>query len=238
MHVGSIGRICDFFFPSIFGFEPGYAPKDAISFVPYVLGTLKMTLEMTLQLLDLFSGGKSVTRVAESLGYTVTTFDIDKNTNPTVCANVLDFDYKSHFKPGDFDVVWASPPCDTFSAARRSNIGRMVHNELMTSERIISDRETFGVPILQRTQEIIEYLKPTFWFIENPYTGSMKNYIAEKPAVFDYCRFGFDYRKRTAIWSNQPLENTLCDKTCLINGRHPKTVENSALNCLKRALLP
>ena len=99
-----------------------------------------------MKLLDLFSGGKSVTRVAESLGYTVTTLDIDKNTNPTVCANVLDFDYKSAWKPGDFDVVWASPPCDTFSAARRSNIGRMVFNELMTNERITFDRETLGVP--------------------------------------------------------------------------------------------
>ena len=86
------------------------------------------------KLLDLFSGGKSVTRVAESLGYTVTTLDINKNYEPDIIANVLDFDYKSHFKPGDFDVVWASPPCDTFSKARRSNIGRMVFNEMMTEE--------------------------------------------------------------------------------------------------------
>ena len=177
-----------------------------------------------MKLLDLFSGGKSVTRVAESLGYTVTTLDIDKNTNPTVCANVLDFDYKSHFKPGDFDVVWASPPCDTFSAARRSNIGRMVNNELMTSERITFDRETLGVPILRRTQEIIEYLQPKMWFIENPYTGTMKEYITEKPNVFDYCMFGFPYRKRTAIWSNTTLESVMCDGSHLINGRHQRTV--------------
>ena len=76
----------------------------------------------------MFSGGKSVTRVAESLGYTVTTLDINKNYEPDIIANVLDFDYREAFKPGDFDVVWASPPCDTFSAARRSNIGRMVFN--------------------------------------------------------------------------------------------------------------
>ena len=88
-----------FFSGSFLGFEPGFF--------------CSVVVVMTLQLLDLFSGGKSVTRVAESLGYTVTTLDIDKNTNPTVCANVLDFDYQSHFKPGDFDVVWASPPCDT-----------------------------------------------------------------------------------------------------------------------------
>ena len=86
-----------------------------------------------MKLLDLFSGGKSVTRVAESLGYTVTTLDINKNYKPDIIANVLDFDYREAFKPGDFDVVWASPPCDTFSKARRSNIGRMVFDELMTN---------------------------------------------------------------------------------------------------------
>ena len=195
-----------------------FSGPNPISFVPDVVG---MTLQM--KLLDLFSGGKSVARIAETLGYEVTTLDIDKNTNPTVCANVLDFNYKSHFEPGDFNVVWASPPCDTFTAARRSNIGRMVHNEMMTSERIIFDRETLGVPLLRRTQEIIEYLQPKVWFIENPYTGSMKNYITEKPAVFDYCMFGFEYRKRTAVWSNVPLESVMCDGSHLIDGRHRRS---------------
>ena len=165
-----------------------------------------------------------MTRVAESLGYTVTTLDMNKSYKPDIIANVLDFDYKSHFKPGDFDVVWASPPCDTFSAARRSNIGRMVFNEMMTNERIVRDREALGVPLLRRTQEIIEYLQPKMWFMENPYTGSMKDYITEKPNVFDYCMFGFPYRKRTAIWSNTQLENILCDRSHLIDGRHQRTV--------------
>ena len=53
-----------------------------------------------MKLLDLFSGGKSVTRVAESLGYTVTTLDINKNYEPDIVANVLDFDYREAFKPG------------------------------------------------------------------------------------------------------------------------------------------
>ena len=176
-----------------------------------------------MKLLDLFSGGKSVTRVAESLGYTVTTLDINKNYEPDIIANVLDFNYREAFKPGDFDVVWASPPCDTFSAARRSNIGRMVFNEMMTNERIVRDREALGVPLLRRTQEIIEYLQPKMWFMENPYTGSMKDYITEKPNVFDYCMFGFPYRKRTAIWSNVPLHSVMCDGSHLINGRHQQT---------------
>ena len=109
-----------------------------------------------MKLLDLFSGGKSVARVAESLGYTVTTFDINKNYQPDIIANVLDFDYKSVWMPGDFDVVWASIPCETFSAARRSNIGRMVNGHILTTERLLSDCETLGVPLLRRTQKIID----------------------------------------------------------------------------------
>ena len=69
-----------------------------------------------MKLLDLFSGGKSVTRVAESLGYTVTTLDINKNYKPDIIANVLDFDYQSHFKPGDFDALDFSPTHETFES--------------------------------------------------------------------------------------------------------------------------
>ena len=175
-------------------------------------------------LLDLFTGTGSVKFVAEELGYHVISLDIDPKFRPTHVADINVFDYKSHFKPGDFDIIWASPPCQYFSQARKCNIGRTLKNgETLTAERVLSDTEELGVPILRRTQEIIEYLQPRVWFIENPYTGAMKRYIPEKPAVFDYCMFGFPYRKRTAIWSNQQLQNILCDRSHLINGSHAMT---------------
>ena len=176
------------------------------------------------QLLDLFTGTGSVKFVAEELGYHVISLDIDPKFRPTHVADINSFDYKSHFKPGDFDIIWASPPCQYFSQARKCNIGRTLKNgETLTAERVLSDITEFGVPILRRTQEIIEYLQPRVWFIENPYTGAMKRYIPEKPAVFDYCMFGFNYRKRTAIWSNQQLQSKMCDRSHLINGSHAMT---------------
>ena len=83
--------------------------------------------------------------------------------------------------------------------------------------------EEIGLPILRKTQEIIEYLQPKMWFIENPFTGSMKNYITESPTVFDYCMYGFGYKKSTAIWSNVELQGCRCDRSHLINGRHSCT---------------
>lgn len=172
------------------------------------------------RLLDMFTGTGSVARVAEDLGYEVHTLDVDSRCKPDICADILEFDYESAFVPGYFDVVFASPPCETFSCARRSNIGRKVHGSLMTSERLISDMEEIGLPILRKTQEIINFLQPKMWFIENPFTGAMKNYITESPTVFDYCMYNFPYKKSTAIWSNVELQGCRCDRSHLINGRH------------------
>ena len=170
------------------------------------------------RLLDMFTGTGSVARTAKQLGYEVTTLDIDKRCNPDILVDILEFD-PHIFPPNFFDVVWASPPCTTFSSARRCNIGRNGY----TAESLARDTELVGVPVLRKTQEIIEYLQPKTWFIENPYTGSMKDYITDKPYIFDYCMYGFDYRKRTAIWSNKTLESNLCDKTHLINKKHKMT---------------
>ena len=166
-----------------------------------------------MKLLDLFTGTGSVANAARKLGYEVTTLDCDPRTNPDICADILTFDYSTL---GHFDVIWASPPCNTFSHARKSNIGRNGY----TRESLEQDIIEIGLPILVRTRALIDCLKPTYYFIENPYTGRMKDYIDEKPYIFDYCMYGFDYRKRTAIWSNKPLTSCLCDKSHLIDGKH------------------
>jgi hypothetical protein len=176
------------------------------------------------KLLDLFTGTGSVSRAAEELGYDVRTLDIDAKCHPDICADILDFAYRDAFTPGEFDVVWSSPPCQTFSCARWTNVGRNDY----TAESLARDMLEIGVPILRRTQEIIAYLQPRVWFIENPYTGRMKNFIPEPPAVFDYCMFGFSYRKRTAIWSNAALQSRLCDGSHKVDGRHPMTAIGSS----------
>ena len=93
------------------------------------------------RLLDLFTGTGSVARVAEELGYEVHTLDIDRRCKPDLCVDVLEFDYANAFEPGYFDVVWASPPCHTFSCARKCNIGRYVKGEMCTRETLTRDAQ-------------------------------------------------------------------------------------------------
>ena len=91
----------------------------------------------------MFTGTGSVKVVAEALGYEVTSLDIDPRCNPDVVADITLFDY-TVWSPGEFDVVWTSPPCLYFSAARRSNLGRMVKGEIMTKETLLRDTEMHG----------------------------------------------------------------------------------------------
>ena len=116
-----------------------------------------------MRLLDLFTGTGSVRVVAEALGYEVTSLDIDPRCNPDVVADITLFDY-TVWSHGEFDIVWASPPCETFSCARKCNIGRMVKGEMMTQETLLRDTESIGVPVLRRTQKNIESLKPTAFY--------------------------------------------------------------------------
>jgi len=161
-----------------------------------------------MKLLKLFSGTKSVGKVAEQLGYGVVSLDLkDADIN----CNILDWDYKV-YPVGHFDVVWASPPCNTFSFLRQSHIGR--HG--FTKQSIQDDIDNIGLPILRKTEEIINYFNPKYYFIENPQTGRMKEYIDKPYYDVDYCKYAdWGYRKRTRVWTNlKGFTPQLCKKDC------------------------
>ena len=102
------------------------------------------------RLLELFSGTGSVGKVAKGLpeGFEVTSVDINKKANPTILTDILKWDYKQ-FEPGHFDVIWASPPCNTFSHMVMCQIGRPCKEypgEVWSKELILRRQEEKGVP--------------------------------------------------------------------------------------------
>jgi len=130
----------------------------------------------------------------------------------------LEWDY-TMYPVGHFDLIWASPPCDTFSNLRKSWIGRKLkaHNgAVCTRELLQKDIDTIGLPILRKTEEIIDYFQPKYYFMENPQTGRMKDYINRPFYDVDYCRYSdFGYQKRTRIWTNlEKFEPKLCNGNC------------------------
>ena len=160
-----------------------------------------------MRLLELFCGTKSVGNIFNDYDYEVLSIDILEKFKPDVVTDILDWDFKQ-YPPQYFDVIWASPPCNTFSALRNCLKNSRAK---WTQEKIDSDILNIGLPILRRTEEIIDYFQPKYWFIENPQTGKMKNYIERTFFDVDYCQYGYDYRKRTRIWSNLELDVTKCN---------------------------
>ena len=162
------------------------------------------------RLLELFSGTHSVGKIATELGYTVTSLDLK---DATINLDILDWDY-TQMPVGHFDVIWASSPCDTFSVMKRCNVGR--HG--CTYESLEADMQHVGVPLLHRTEAIISYFQPRLWFIENPQTGKMKEFICKEKPFYDvdYCMYSnWGYKKRTRIWTNKlNFKPKICQGGC------------------------
>lgn len=171
--------------------------------------------------LDLFSGTGSVPKACRYLKYKCISLDIDnKYHEPTIRVDILKWDYKSAFKPGEIDVIFAGVPCTEYSAMNylNSKLYGKVPNIYLANK------------IVKRTLKIIKYLKPSVFFIENPENGTLKNQSFMKLLKFyvvSYCKYGFDYQKNTRIWTNLiNFEAKRCNMDCkkIVNGTHIKNI--------------
>ena len=185
-----------------------------------------------MRVLELFAGTHSVGKVCKELGYEVVSLDL---AGADININILEWDYKKAFEPGHFDVIWASPPCHTFSNCRRCWINRKTKyfgDKIITAKMLDDDMETNGLPIVRKTEEIIKYFNPSLWIIENPSGGKMKDYLKHLPHYdVDYCRYSdWGYKKPTRFWTNKeefvPLK---CNNNCgNMNGnKHKQRIDHT-----------
>ena len=164
-----------------------------------------------MRLLELFAGTGSIGRAFKSHGWEVVSVDIDAKAEPTICADLATFDYRS--LGGSFDCVWASPPCTQYSIAR---------------SKARTPRDLVGAyALVSRALEIDQHSQPRAWFLENPQSGLLKGraVVAGLPHFvdLDYCSYGFGYRKRTRLWTNTDFQwAPLCRQDCAgcEDGRH------------------
>jgi site-specific DNA-cytosine methylase len=175
-----------------------------------------------MKILELFCGTKSIGKNFPEAN--IISIDILKRFNPTICRNIMDIDYKNEWNIGEFDYIHASPPCNDYSKCNNGNPNKVFDYEYYDG-------------LVQRAIDIIEYLDPKYYTIENPQTGTLKNRNVildwDKGNNFfdiDYCRFGYNYRKRTRFWSNINFPNTLClginKCTGMINRKHKISIGN------------
>ena len=173
-----------------------------------------------MKVLELFAGSRSFSKVAEQMGMTTFTTDYKPFDKIDYVCDILDFDVKKiPFKP---DIIWASPPCTYFSVA---SIGHHWNKDHTPK----TEQAKLGVKIVQKTLDIISFLKPDYFFIENP-RGKLRKLDVVKGiprATVCYCQYGDSKLKPTDIWSNFIFEeNTLLSEDNKLQGWKPRAMCN------------
>lgn len=159
-----------------------------------------------MKILELFSGTESFSKVARARGHECFTIDIDKQFNPDLCKDILEIDVKEIlmlFKP---EVIWASPPCQTFSIA---SVSTHWDNHIPKSDKCKE-----AMKMIAKVLELIVLLKPKYYVIENPMGMLRKMPIYEilnKDKV-TYCQYGDERMKPTDLFHNIPNFNPKCCK--------------------------
>ena len=146
-----------------------------------------------MKVLELFAGSRSIGKVADELGYEVFSVDIN-NFDGIDLVKDIEFLTKKDI-PFIPDVIWASPPCTTYSIAaigHHRNMGKPKTDFAAKSDRLV----------LNTLRLIKEY--DCKYFIENPrgYLRKMDFMLGIPKTTVWYCTYGDTRAKPTDIWCN------------------------------------
>jgi len=150
-----------------------------------------------MKVLELFSGTGSFSKVARERRHEVFTVEINPEFKPDLCKDIMEVTADEILeKFGRPDIIWASPPCTTFSVAslRHYWINGKPKNE----------KTLHGIAIVMKTIDLIRQLNPRFFIIENP-RGMLRKQDFMKYLPRDtvtYCQYGAKTQKPTDLWNN------------------------------------
>ena len=160
-----------------------------------------------MKILELFAGTRSISKAFEKRGHK--TFSIEWNKdfeNIDLYEDINNITTKDIVKlcDGIPDVIWASPDCTTYSVAGISHHRKKnVENENLEP---ISDYAKFCDKTNKHVLDLIQELKPKYYFIENPRGGLRKMDFMKGLYRYTvtYCQYGDKRMKPTDIWTNHP----------------------------------
>jgi len=188
-----------------------------------------------MKVLELFAGTRSIGKAFEAKGHEVFSvewdkkfenIDLYKDIGELTASEILD-------KFGQPDVVWMSPDCSSYSMA--AIFYHRVKNPETGNLDPKTDYAKFCDRVDQHCLDLIDELKPKFWFIENPRGGlrSMTFMQGLPRFTVSYCQYG-DIRQK-------PKFKPLCKPgaPCHVAApRGSKTGTQGLANSMERSRIP
>lgn len=198
-----------------------------------------------MKVLELFAGTRSIGKAFEKHGHEVYSVDWNKSfDNIDLYADIGELTAKQIIKlcGGIPDVIWASPDCTSYSIAVISHHRTKEEGGNLAPK---SDYAKLCDRVNKHVLELIQELKPKYYFIENP-RGGLRQMDFMKGLyryTITYCQYGDKRMKPTDIWTNHPRPNFKppCHNgdTCHESApRGSKTGTQGLKNCIERAKIP
>lgn len=198
-----------------------------------------------MKVLDLFAGTRSISKAFEEQGHETFSVEIDRrHTGISLYEDILrvsDEDIRRYF--GQPDVIWASPPCTSYSIAGISH--HRTKNPLSEELEPVSDFAKLSDRLIHHVLYLIDALEPKYWFIENPRGGLRKmSFMKSLPRyTVTYCQYGDSRMKPTDIWTNHgnPQFKPMCKNGDTCHERAPRgsrTGTQGLKNAMLRSIIP
>ena len=108
-----------------------------------------------------------------------------------------DIGVENYNPPENVYGIIANPVCTEFSIAKGFHIN--------------GDLEK-GMFLVNHCLRIIKECNPTFWVIENPATGKLKDFLGTPDFTYQPWEFGSPWTKKTALWGKFNIPNKIFSK--------------------------
>ena len=159
-----------------------------------------------MKVLELFAGTRSIGKAFEDRGHEVFSVEWDKRfENISLYADIgtLTAHGVVELCGGVPDVIWASFDYTSYSVAAISHHRRKEANGNLAP---VTEYAKFCDTVNAHVVDLINELKPRFYFIENPVGGLRKmDFMQSLPRyTVTYCQYGERRQKPTDIWTNHP----------------------------------